>query len=71
MTAFESGVLRIFGRKTEEMAGKWRRLHNELHNLYASTSVIRVFKPRWMSWTGHVAHTGEMQNAYKNSGRKT
>jgi hypothetical protein len=28
---------RIFGRKREEVAGKWRRLHNkELHNLYSS-----------------------------------
>jgi hypothetical protein len=28
---------RIFGSKREEVAGGWRRLHNEeLHNLYAS-----------------------------------
>jgi hypothetical protein len=37
-------VLRkIFGPKKEEVAGGWRRLHNEeLHNLYASSNVIRV-----------------------------
>jgi hypothetical protein len=29
---------RIFGPKREEVAGGWRRLHNEeLHNLYAFT----------------------------------
>jgi hypothetical protein len=35
---FENRVLRrIFGPKREEVAGGWRRLHNEeLHNLYTS-----------------------------------
>jgi hypothetical protein len=34
----ENRVLRrIFGPKGEEVAGDWRRLHNEeLHNFYAS-----------------------------------
>jgi hypothetical protein len=38
----ENRVLRrIFGPKREEVAGSWRRLHNEeLHNLYASLDVI-------------------------------
>jgi hypothetical protein len=32
---------RIFGPKREEVAGGWRRLHNEeLHNLYASSSFL-------------------------------
>jgi hypothetical protein len=33
---FENGVLRrMFEPKTEEVAGEWRRLHNEeLHDLY-------------------------------------
>jgi PAS domain-containing protein len=36
---------RIFGYKREEVAGGWRRLHDEeLHNLYASPSVIRVME---------------------------
>jgi hypothetical protein len=38
LRVFENRVLRrIFGPKTEEVAGDWRRPHNEeLHNLYAS-----------------------------------
>jgi hypothetical protein len=42
--AFENRVLkRIFGPKWEEVAGGWRRLHNEeLHNLYASPNIVRV-----------------------------
>jgi hypothetical protein len=51
----ENRVLRgIFGPKREEVAGGWRRLHNEeLHNLYASPNIITVIKPR-MRWVGHV-----------------
>jgi hypothetical protein len=40
---------RISGRKREEVAGGWRRLHNEeLHNLYYSSSIIKVMKSRRM-----------------------
>jgi hypothetical protein len=48
LRVFENRVLRrIFGPKREEVVGGWRRLHNEgLHNLYASTDVIRVVKSR-------------------------
>jgi hypothetical protein len=47
---FENRVLRrVFGPKGEEVAGGWRRLHNEeLHNLYASPNIIRVMKSRRM-----------------------
>jgi hypothetical protein len=32
----------IFGPKGEEVAGGWRKLHNEeLHNLYTSLNIIR------------------------------
>jgi hypothetical protein len=44
---FENRVLRrIFGPQTEEVAGGWRRLHNEeLHNLYALPNIIIL---RWL-----------------------
>jgi hypothetical protein len=46
LRAFENRVLwRIFGRKREEVAEGWRRLHNEeLHNLYAAPNIITVIK---------------------------
>jgi hypothetical protein len=46
LRVFENRVLRrMFGHKREEVAGGWRRLHNEkLHNLYASPNVIRMIK---------------------------
>jgi hypothetical protein len=42
---------RIFEFKREEVAGCWRRMHNEeLCNLHASPNVIRVIKSRRMGW---------------------
>jgi len=61
-------VLRkIFGSKREEIMGGWRRINNwKLHDLYASTNIIRVIKPRtMMRREGNVECMGEMKNAYK------
>jgi hypothetical protein len=56
LRVFENRVLRrIFGPKQDEVAGKWRRLHNEkLYDLYSS--------PR-ERWTGHVARMGDRRGA--------
>jgi hypothetical protein len=40
-------------------------LAHELHNLYSSSSIIRVIKSRRMRWAGHVARMRERRNAYK------
>jgi hypothetical protein len=63
----ENRVLkRIFGLKREEVAGGWRRLHNEeLHNLYASPDIIWAIKLSGMSWKKHVARMVDMRYAYK------
>jgi hypothetical protein len=47
---FENRFLRrIFGPKRDEVAGGWRKLHNEeLHNF--SPSIIRMIKSRRMRW---------------------
>jgi hypothetical protein len=46
--------------KGSEVAGGWRRLHNEEpNNLYASPNIIRVITSRMMRWVGHVACTRE------------
>jgi hypothetical protein len=41
LRVFQNRVLRrIFGPKREEVAGGWRRMHNEeLHNLYTSSNI--------------------------------
>jgi hypothetical protein len=63
---FGNRVLRaIFGPEREEVAGGWRRLHNEeLHNLYTSPNIVRVIKSKRMRWAEYVARMGEMKNAY-------
>jgi hypothetical protein len=57
LRVFENKVLkRIFGPKRDEVTGGWRKLHNEeLHDLYSSSSIIRIIKSRRMRWVGHVA----------------
>jgi hypothetical protein len=44
LRVFENRVLRrIFGPKRDEVTGEWRKLHNEeLHDLYTSTTIVRV-----------------------------
>jgi hypothetical protein len=56
---------RIFGAKRDEETGGWRKLHNELHNLNSSPSIIRVIKSRRLRSVVHVVqmwrrgmHTG-------------
>jgi hypothetical protein len=67
---------RVFGPKRDEVAGEWRKLHNEkLRDLYPSPSIIRIIKSRRMRWASHVARIGEKRNAYtllvgKQEGRR-
>jgi len=60
LRVFENRMLRrIFGPRTEEGAGGWRRLHNgELCNLYTSPNIIRVIKSRILNGWG-MQHTWE------------
>jgi hypothetical protein len=57
--------LRTFGPRRDEVAGEWRKLHNEeLRDLYSSPSITRMVKWRKTRWVGHVARMGEKRNAY-------
>jgi hypothetical protein len=60
---FENRVLTtVFGPRREEVARRWRRLHNEaLRKFYAASNIIRVIKSRRMRWAGHVARMGEIR----------
>jgi hypothetical protein len=53
---FENRLLsRIFGLKRNEVMERWRKLHNNLRDLYFSPGIIRIIKLRRMSWVGHLA----------------
>jgi hypothetical protein len=57
---------RIFGPKTNEVTGKLRELHNEeLRNLYAWPSIIRMMTSRRMRMAGHVVRIREKGKARK------
>ena len=69
MRVFENRVLRrIFGPERDEVTGGWRKLHNEeLNDLYCSPNIVRVIKPRRMSWAVHVARMGGRRGVYRVS----
>ena len=57
---------RIFGPRSDEVTGEWRRLHNEeLNDLYSSPNIVRVIKSRKTRWAGHVARMAEERGAYR------
>jgi hypothetical protein len=56
LRVFEKRSLRrICGPKKDEVTGGWRKLHNELHNLYSLSNIIRVTRSKRTRWAGHVA----------------
>ena len=67
LRVFENRVLRrIFGPRRDEVAGEWRRLHNEeLNDLYSSPNIVRMIKSRRMRWAGHVARMGVERGVYR------
>jgi hypothetical protein len=62
---FENMVLRrIFGPRTDDVTGGWRKLHNEeLHDSYSSPSTTRIIESMRMRWAGHVVRMGGKGNA--------
>ena len=64
---FENTVLRrVFGSKRDEVAGEWRKLHNEeLRDLYSLPDIVRVVKSRRMRWAGQVARMGEGRGVHR------
>jgi hypothetical protein len=67
LRVFENTMLRrIFGPKTDEVTGEWRKLYNEEFNdLYLSPSIVCVIKLKRMRWLVHVACLAEGRVMYR------
>ena len=65
LRVFENRVLRIFGPKRDEVAREWRKLNEELNDLYSSPDIVWVIKSRRITWAGHVARMGERRGIYR------
>jgi hypothetical protein len=67
LRVFENRVLRrVFGPKSDEVTGEWKKLHKEeLNDLYSLPNIVRVVKSRRMRWAGHVARMGEDRGVHR------
>jgi hypothetical protein len=63
---FENRVLRrTSGPKRDEVAGSWRKIHNEkLYNLYCSPNIIRLINSKRTRWAEYVAQIRKERNAH-------
>jgi hypothetical protein len=66
LRVFENKVLRrIFGSKTDEVTGEWRKPHNEeLRDWHPLPSIIRIIKSMSTRRAGHVARMGKRRTVY-------
>ena len=63
---FENRVLRrTFEPNSDGVTGEWRKLHNELNDLYCSQNIVRVIKSRRMGWKGNVARKDYRRGLYE------
>jgi hypothetical protein len=52
-------IISIFGSKTDDVAGEWRKLHNEeLNDLNFPPNIVRVIESRRMRYVGYVVCMG-------------
>ena len=66
LRVFETRVLmRIFGLKRDKVTKEWRKLHNELNDLYSSPNTVWVIKSRRMRWVGYIARMGKRKSVYR------
>jgi hypothetical protein len=66
MRVRQSRVLRrILRPNTGEIIVGWRKLHEELRNLFSSPNTIRMINSRRMTWAGYVTCKVEKRKTYR------
>ena len=61
LRVFENRIPRLIFWAKRDVNGERRRFHNEkLRSLHCSPNIVRVIKPRKLSWAGHVARIEEV-----------
>ena len=66
LRVFENRVLRrIFGSTRDGITGEWRKLDNEMNDMYCSPNIVWVTKSRRMTRAGYVARMGERRGVYR------
>jgi len=55
---------KVTGPRGDEVTGHWRKLHEELFDLYFSSYIINVINLRRTRWAGRVPHMEEGRDAY-------
>jgi truncated hemoglobin YjbI len=62
LRVIENRVLRgVFGPKRDKVTGEWRKLYEEIHDLYSSPNIVRVIKSKRMVWERHLAQMGRRE----------
>jgi hypothetical protein len=61
----KENLRRVLGPKRNEVTVEWRKLHNELSDLYSLPNIVRVVKSRRMRWAGHMARRGEGRGVHR------
>jgi hypothetical protein len=51
----------VFGARSEEATGEWRKPH-ELNDLHFSPNIVQVIKLRRIRWAGHVGRMGDRRD---------
>jgi hypothetical protein len=64
LKVFENGAGKNIWMEDRSDRRLKKTAYEEIHNLYSSPNIIRMFKSRRMRWIGHVAQMWEKRNAY-------
>jgi hypothetical protein len=63
-----SGEYLVLG---DELKREWRKLHNEVNDLYSSPNIVWVIILRRVRWAGHLTYMGGEDSCIQGYGGET